>query len=48
MMLGLGVFVGMMLSECNCVKKPMKQVLKKLILNKKKGSPIDRDPTMLK
>lgn len=29
-MLGLGIAIGMMLSECSCVKKPMKQVLKKI------------------
>ncbi len=30
MMLGLGILVGMMLSECEQLKKPMKQVLKKI------------------
>lgn len=30
MMLGLGMLVGMMLSDCTCIKKPMKQVLKKI------------------
>ena len=29
-MLGLGMLVGMMLSEANCIKKPMKQGLKKI------------------
>lgn len=30
MMLGLGVVIGMMLSDSNCLQKPMKKMLKKI------------------
>lgn len=30
MMLGIGFMLGLMMSESQCIKKPMKQMLKKI------------------